>query len=310
MRPWSGERAGPLAAAALVAISAASGIARADPKLSAKQLAEEGQDLYEAGNYAEALDRFQRAEQTYHAPTILLLVARAQARLGHLLDARSVYDRVIGEQLPPDAPAPWRGAQEMAKSERDELGRRIAVVEVGVAGPPNGSTRLTIDGHARGAGDLAPIELDPGVPHRVSFYADGWRPEERSVAPGEGAHDRLEVRLQQTSAGSFLPPDVLRPAPLLAFGVAGAALGVGIVTGAMSLSKVGTLDDRCRDRVCLQSDRDTADSARTLGTVSTVAFVGAGLGIAAGITLVLLGPRFRSSAARITTAPIAAGGVF
>lgn len=89
-------------------------------------------------------------------------------------------------------------------------------------------------------------------------------------------------------------------AAVTAFGVAGLALGVGAVTGALTLSEAGRLDDECRQRKCFDNaGGGTYDRVETLGAVSSISFVVGGVASAAG-TALLLWPRqeksFRASA--------------
>jgi hypothetical protein len=73
-----------------------------------------------------------------------------------------------------------------------------------------------------------------------------------------------------------------------AFGVGAAGVLVGGVTGAMTLSQAGDIKDACPNDECTPEHEGDVSSARTLGTVSTVAFVVGAVGLAAGTTLLVL----------------------
>jgi hypothetical protein len=77
---------------------------------------------------------------------------------------------------------------------------------------------------------------------------------------------------------------------LVAFGVGGLGLGVGAVTGLLTLGKVGDLEKNCPGQVCSKAEESRYNSAHTLATVSTVGFVIAGLGAAAGAVLLVVRP--------------------
>jgi hypothetical protein len=58
----------------------------------------------------------------------------------------------------------------------------------------------------------------------------------------------------------------------------------------MSLGKVGELEDLCPTKSCPAADEELADDAKMLGNVSTVGFVLGGVGLAAGVALLLWQP--------------------
>ncbi|MEJ7728150.1 MAG: hypothetical protein WKG00_02950 [Polyangiaceae bacterium] len=121
-----------LAATLAVLMCAAPRAASAQPtsdaspeeRQAARALADKGLELYEAGRWAEALDRFQRAETVLHAPTHLLSMARAEARLGRLLAARKLYQRAAAEKLP-GAPKAFLQARGEAEAELSLLVKDI-----------------------------------------------------------------------------------------------------------------------------------------------------------------------------------------
>src|SRR5688572_30046531 len=70
----------------------------------ARQLAIEGNEALEKKDYVTAADKFGRADALFHAPTLLLGFARANAGLGKLVVAVEAYRRVVREGAPPDQP--------------------------------------------------------------------------------------------------------------------------------------------------------------------------------------------------------------
>jgi hypothetical protein len=75
---------------------------------------------------------------------------------------------------------------------------------------------------------------------------------------------------------------------------------VGIITGAIASSKHSSLASGCPNGVCPPSQYDNLDSYHTMTLVSTVGFVVAGVGAAAGVTLLLL-PKSDAAAPPATT---------
>src|SRR4051794_19277595 len=100
---------------ALVAtLSLVTRVAFADPsaadRAQARQLAQEGQQAFEAKNYSTAIDRFTKADALVHAPTLLLGLARAQVGMGRFLEAQENYNRVVREGVDANAPKAWAKA--------------------------------------------------------------------------------------------------------------------------------------------------------------------------------------------------------
>ena len=87
------------------------------------------------------------------------------------------------------------------------------------------------------------------------------------------------------------PPSAGSPLPgLITIGVGAVGLGIGAVTGALSLSRVSDLEARCGGYHCSPADEADARSAKTLGNVSTAAFVVGGVAAAAGALLLVIRP--------------------
>jgi hypothetical protein len=75
-------------------------------------------------------------------------------------------------------------------------------------------------------------------------------------------------------------------------GVGVAGIAVGAITGVLTLSKKSSLVTECpADQCRTQTSFSNLDSANTMATISTVAFIAGGVCLAAGITGVFLGTR-------------------
>lgn len=268
------------------------------PREQARALANKGVSLFEAGQYPEAIEAFREAEKLFHAPTILLMVARANDKLGRLLEARGVYTQIVDEPLANYAPPEFFEAQATAKAELTALLKRIPRVEIIVSGAGPAGAEITLDGAPTQAGQAVP--RDPGI-HTVVVSVPGREPVLRTVTLKEGAQERVVVDLAAAlpPADPPPPPGGVEPAgprkgpmlpALVAFGVGGLGLGVGAVTGLLTLGKVGDLEKNCPGQVCSKTEESRYNSAHTLATVSTVGFVIAGLGAAAGAVLLVVRP--------------------
>ena len=284
---------------ALVAFSPALALAQkpapssADARGRARKLADKGYELYQAGKYADALSVFRKAEAEFHAPTLLLMIARCYERVGRLLEARSIYETVVEERLPPGAPAAFAEAQRDAKSELQALIPSIPTLQVTVAGAPDDEVSMTLDGAPIAAGG-PPIPRNPGRAVVIAGV-QGQPPVEHVLEFERGRSERLTLQLGASARGSGSAEDSSAGGsywlPGIAFGVAGLGLTAGVVTGIIAKGKIDDIESRCdAEGNCLISDEPQARSAERLAGVSTVAFVAGGVAVAAGVTLLLLRP--------------------
>lgn len=264
-------------------------------KARARSLADRGAFLLEAGQTAEALKAFEQAEREYHAPTILLMIARCRARLGHLVEAHQTYQRITTEALSGSAPPAFLEAQETARAEGASLNRQIPTLYVIVTGAGAEQATVRLDGQ-RIVPRSGPIPRNPG---RVSVVVQvpGRPPVERLVTLAVGRAETLTLDLGHPLVPTSPPPErvaspqgSLIPATV-AFGIAGLGLGVGTVTGVMAKIQIDDIKSRCQpDGHCLLADQPQADRAQTLITLSTVGFVAGGIAAATGVTLLILRP--------------------
>lgn len=272
---------------------------------------DDGDAKRDKGDFRAALKSYEAADAIMHVPTTGLEVARAQAQLGQLLEARESLGRVM--RLPPKAgePAPFTGARKAAEQLSTELGARIPSVTVvvvnGEAGQP---VQLTFDGETvPPAAAQAPRKVNPGRHTIVARSGSLEKKDEISVNEREARTVTVDLK------PLIAPPDPphVEEAPRQAstlpkilvfggFGVGLVGVGVGTVTGLMSISKVNDVKNDCVGDLCKPSRRGDIDSARSLGTISTVAFIVGGAGIGAGVVGLILSGKAPSEPPPGTTA--------
>ena len=80
----------------------------ASDRATARGLAGEGYAALEKKDYVTAEDRFRRADELVHAPTLVLDRARALVGLGRFGEAYAAYDSIIRETLPSKVPPVWK----------------------------------------------------------------------------------------------------------------------------------------------------------------------------------------------------------
>ena len=302
-----------LSAAATVSSSAA-----ADPSLSdretARALMDDGDAKRDKGDFKTALKSYEAADAIMHVPTTGLEVARAQAQLGLLLEARETLGRLGRLPPKPGDPAAFAGARKAAESLMAEVGARIPSVTVlvtnGEAGQP---TVIVFDNEViPPAAAQAPRRVNPGRHSIVARSGSIEKKQDIDVAERESKTVTLDMRPAAARPAdapetSSAPRAGASPLPKIlifgGFGLGVVGVGVGAVTGILSFSKVSDVKQQCDSNgVCPARLQDDLDSAKSLGTVSTIAFIAGGVGAGAGI----LGLVLQSKESSNETAPGAA----
>jgi hypothetical protein len=297
-----------LALAALLAPAARAEPTEAD-RASARSLASEGYDALERKDYATAVDRFRHADALVHAPTIGVDLARALIGLGRYVEAYERYELVIREGIPKGSPASWKKALDDAQNEVTTLEPRLGWLVIHVMGPLD--PQVTIDGVEMPEAAIgARRAADPGT-RSVRASAPGFEPRTERVTVKEGEEQVVTLvldRAESTHEAEAPPPapaqspQTQRRASQLpawvAFGIGGAGLVVGSVTGVLALGARSNLADRCPSGTCKPADNSEAHSLRSdlsryhaFGTVSGVGFVVGIAGAATGAVLLITGSR-------------------
>jgi hypothetical protein len=288
---------------------------QAENTAAARSLGIEGVRLAEAGKCDQAIEKLTRAESLYHAPTILGRLGECQVQVGQIVLGTENLNRVVREQLAPNAPKAFRDAQERARKALDAALPRIAYLTVLVE-PKDAKVNVTVGGMPVAAALIgAERPTDPGT-HEVVATAPGYISQTTTVTLAESGRQTVTLSLPVDPSAKAaepaptppVPPPAPPPAPVPAassggskvlaytlLGVGAAGVVVGSITGAMALQKKGELD--CPDNHCTGTQADTLSSAESVAMVSTVSF---GVGLAAGVvgTVLLLtaGPSQRETA--------------
>src|SRR5262249_19758572 len=134
-------------ALAIVGLAAAPDAARAQSdadRATARVLATEGETALSKKDYETAAERFGRAESLFHAPSLVLNLARAHAGLGKLVQAQEEYNKVTLESA--NGNATYARAIEDAKRELKALEPRVPWVILKLDGAGADTAVVTIDG--------------------------------------------------------------------------------------------------------------------------------------------------------------------
>ncbi|MDB4998650.1 MAG: hypothetical protein JWM74_6082 [Myxococcaceae bacterium] len=308
------SRRGWLAALVLATAVSLPAVAFAEPsaadKETARSLMSKGRDQTDKNDLKGALESFSAADAIMHVPSTGFAVAKTQAQLGLLVEARETALQVSRIPPAPNEPAPFVEARAKAQSLSDELATRIPALQIMLKSVPAGATpTVTVDGAALPAAALSlPRKLNPG--HHVVVARAASSEGKTEVDVKEHETRIIDVELVAgamatapagTGNGTVTPPpiepDHRSKIPVLAyagFGVGLAGVVVGSITGIISMSKTSSLKDQCPNGKCPPSVYDSSSfqsdlsSAKTMGTVSTISFIVGGVGIGVGVVALFL----------------------
>lgn len=268
---------------------------------------DDGDEKAQKQDFQGALESYKAADAIMHVPSTGIEVARMQRKLGLLVEARDTLAQIARTPAKPNEPAPFQAARRDAEALSDEITPLIPSVTVHVVNvPPGQSAQISFDGETVPTETLRlPRKVNPGSHTIVGKLGDVERTETVTLAEKESrtVTFNFDAARDPDAFPTPVEPAPTEPEPdrttsnLLFYGGGATAivgLGVGAVTGLMSLSKVGELDDKCQKadgkRVCDPSLQGDIDSASTLGTISTISFIVGGVGVGAAIVGLLTAP--------------------
>ena len=269
-----------------------------DPATAREQL-KIGYQLAQDNKCAEAIPHLAESLKLDPRAITLINLADCEEKTGKLADAAVHW-----------ADARARAQAEGQKQIEDEAAARAGSLDAKIprltinlakTAPPDAIVER--DGVALGAPSLGvALPMDPGA-HAITVKSKGHADAKQDVTLKEGDKQTIEVDAGPVS-GPATPPPVGPPveekksgmSPLvpIGFGVGLAGLAVGTITGIMALGKGSDADSACPEldgkRRCNSKDAlDSAESGKTLGTVSTIGFIVGGVGVGVGIVGLIIG---------------------
>jgi len=296
---------------------------------AARELAHRAGQAYKKGDYEKAQDLYHRSYALVPAPTLSLREARALVKLGRLVEAAEAYVRTTRTSLESDSPTPFREAVQQAYDELGKLRPQIPQLEIVVKGetPDDGRLTVKMDGKRVSAALIGVAgPADPGS-HQLTATTESGATASGSITLKQGETKSIELDLDHTnlkapgSGATPTTPKDSNPKPVtpppggdkngtakggsmqrslgfVGLGVGAAGLGVGIVTGLMATSREKSAEDKCPGHHCVNGSQGAKDldAFRSLRTVSTIGYVVGGVGVAAGVTLLLTAPKSKPAA--------------
>ncbi len=273
---------------------------------AARQLATDGSAAYQAEDFAQAYDQFNRAYQLVHVPTVGIWAARSLVKLGRLVEASERYLEIERQPLSADAPAEHVKAQKDATDERTALLPRIPSVRVILDGADASEVFVTLNDQLLQAALLGVKRpTDPGKLRLKGVRGEQVVDANVELAEGESRDVTLSFPKLSHVKPSAAPPAAANVAPAVppklegspdhtlayvAFGVGGAALITGGIFGGLALSQKSDLDGKCPARRCGPAQYGDVDSYATKSLVSGVGIIAGAALIGAGAVLYFTAP--------------------
>ena len=287
---------------------------------NARALGVEGVQAADRGDCTTAIDRLWRAEQLYHAPTLLERLGECQVNLGKLVAGTETLQRVVREPIGPSSPAAFVAAHDRAQKVLDAALPRIGKLVIHVNNGQVPGLAVSVDGESVPVAGLdVERPVDPGT-HQVEASATGFSVERSQVTIADGGSAQVALSLKPTAAQAapplpapvqsapVPPPNGAWPAnagpapakdegaspsrvgPIVLLAAGGVGLVVGGVFGGLALSKKSSLDSACHPKSnCPASEQSNIDALGTDATISTVGFAVGGAAAVAGLVWLLVG---------------------
>jgi hypothetical protein len=271
---------------------------------TARGLAAEAVKLYDTGDFALALELFEKADALYPAPQYRVYVARTCTKLGKLRRALARYDEAMQMPRPPGAPPSFVAAQQTAAEERSQTAGRLPILRIDVTGARAEDVMLTVDGEPVPAPKWARLELDPG-PHSITATAPRTRGSSQTVELREGATSSVLVTLLPLEDAAR--PRPFRPLAIATGTVAGAGLVVAIATGAVLAEKRSAILRECPNNLCTPAGRALINGVPPIEHVNLGGWILAAAGAAAAAAFLYLDLRKPSRAAAIVPTALPGG---
>ncbi|MEZ4224567.1 MAG: hypothetical protein R3B13_26690 [Polyangiaceae bacterium] len=261
---------------------------KADVTLS-KKAVKEGKRFEKKQDWEAAREAFQRAVDLTESVDARIGLARAEEKLGHLIESAEQL-RIVLEQKKINYVQ-----KRTAKKRLKALEKRIPTVSLEL--PETFSGEVMVDDESLDATERTqPVAVNPGS-HTIKANAEGFKPFEESLelAEGDAKSVRVELvekkvapppkkkkKLEEESSGS-----TQRTLGYVSLAVGGAGLVVGTAMGLAARSTKNELDKSCQNGVCSEADRELYDKGQTQADIATTGFIVGGVGLGLGTFLLL-----------------------
>jgi cell division septum initiation protein DivIVA len=284
-------------------------------KAQAKALLGQGTKLYEQGDVAGALEKFQAAYASFPSPKLMFNIGQANRDLHRHLEALEAFEKFLADA--PDA-SPEMIAD--ARKSVHELHKKLGQIQIDCM---TSGSEVSVDGRSVGWTPLPGLIWATSGHHQITAKHEGVAPAVEKVDVKAGVVSNVNLRLAATVAAASVSAPTAAPALDLQSSptpggasegwwlgrkwtwVAGGStvlLAVGAITAGLSMqSKFNSLNSSCgraspTQSQCSQSDVDSVSSRQTVANVFW------GLAAAGAVTTGVL---FYFEGQPVTVAPIA-----
>ena len=272
--------------------------------------------------------------ESYHLdsrPGTLFTLAECEAKWGLVASAVAHYDDYLSRfhKMTPDQRRNQRGREKIAENQVRALRGDVPTLEINLPKDAPPSLKVTRDGVALGRASIGvALPIDPGE-HVIVVTAEGGATREQKVTVLRGDQKAVSLELPAVAPATRDPPQqqpqptiaqTVEPPPkeepkasshvgwsltVLALGVGG--LGVGAITGALTIGKKADIDKHCVNLVCDSQGKGAADESKTLGIVSTVTFIVGAVAVAGSVVLFATEPKKDKPQAALFMSPTGGG---
>ncbi len=291
-------------------------VAFADDAAAAKVLFDKGLADMQAGNYEAGCKELAESVRLDRKPGALFTLATCEFEWGRLATAMARYDEFLQmflrkyEQMSETDKLRQEARAKDAQAKRDQL--VIDVPRWTITLAPNAPKGVEVKRNDETIGEAmwgVEVPVDPGE-YVLTTHVPGGPVTEKRVRMAKGEKQSIVLDV-------LLPPEVKPPSekPILTpplspthprtiaggvfLGIGGVLLATGAIGGGIAMSSKSTADAHCGGRVgfpdnpnmCDDEGKAATNSARAASTVSTIGFVGAGIGAALGIILIATSPK-------------------
>lgn len=245
---------------------------------TARQLFVDGVAAFERQEYAKAYASLLAAWNVKKHWQIAATLGAAAMQVGKPVEAAG-YFTYYGRESPADR-------KEKAKALLADAAAKVGTVVLTVE---PADAVVTVDGVASEVKSGEMVYVEAGT-HHTLIAKKGTETAEAEVTLDAGQRKSIDLRIGKSGERSMVLPGI-------AFGVGGAGLVLGAVTGGLALAKTGELQSKCGSALdCPESLRGQGDTTVALSRASTVGFVVAGVGAAVGVVLLLLPTKPKATA--------------
>jgi serine/threonine-protein kinase len=281
-----------LLALTLQAFAVDVGAQEANDKAAADMLFEQARTLISAGKFAEACPKLEESLRLDSGIGTMLYLAECWEKTGKTASAWAQFREAESSAAKLGDPR-----SKVAHDRAERLAPLLSDLNIRVTSPPTPGLVVTRDGHAVGQvlwGNPTPI--DPGS-HAIKASATGYQTWETTILVGARS-DHAKVTVPALGALTTAAPPVSASSfgwqrgvglGLAGVGVVGA--GLGAFFGLRAISKNNEADTHCPSSGCDPQGLGAADSAKSAGTISTIAFAAGAVFLAGGLVLFFTAPK-------------------